>query len=273
MIELPEAITLAKQINDNLVGKSVVSVLPPIKEHKFCWFNGNPNDYDNVLKNAKITFAEAFGIYVEINFDNGFKLCINDGVNIRFQVNNQLPKNYQLAILFQDNTALVFTVAMYGGINLHNGNYNNEYYLKSRQAISPFSKIFRSYYNQTLRESKPTLSIKALLATEQRFPGIGNGTLQDILLYAKIHPKRKLESLSDNEKDRLFDNIVSVLKDISANGGRDTEKDLYGNNGGYQSKLSRLTYGSGCPNCNGFIVKENYLGGAIYFCPHCQSLN
>lgn len=43
---------------------------------------------------------------------------------------DQLPKTYQLVMLFSDDDALVFTVAMYGGIALHQDDYTNEYYLK-----------------------------------------------------------------------------------------------------------------------------------------------
>ena len=55
MIELPEAINLAKQMNKILVGKRVVNVYPPTKIHKFCWFSINPEDYCYNLKNAVIT--------------------------------------------------------------------------------------------------------------------------------------------------------------------------------------------------------------------------
>ncbi|MFO7935831.1 MAG: zinc finger domain-containing protein [Bacteroidales bacterium] len=27
-----------------------------------------------------------------------------------------------------------------------------------------------------------------------------------------------------------------------------------------------------CPNCGDAIVKEAYMGGAVYFCPVCQPL-
>jgi len=47
-------------------------------------------------------------------------------------------------------------------------------------------------------------SIKFLLATEQRIPGLGNGVLQDILFKAKIHPKRKVADLSEKNKCELF---------------------------------------------------------------------
>lgn len=270
MIELPEAITLAKQINACLVGKTVKAVLPPTKLHKFCWFNGDPLDYESLIISSKIVSGSAFGIFVEIAFDNGQKLCFDDGVIIRYYDKGDIPKDYQLAIQFSDGSAVAFTVAMYGGIALHDGNYDNVYYQKSKQAILPFSSDYTNYYYKIMAESKPNLSAKAFLATEQRFPGIGNGVLQDILYNARLSPKTKIGTLTDNDKAILLSTIISTLKEMTDNGGRDTEKDLYGNSGNYITKLSRLTANSCCRVCGGPIIKEAYLGGAVYYCPKCQ---
>ncbi len=272
MLELPETISMAKQLGDSISGKQICRVLPPSKVHKFCWFAGDPEDYDSKSRNSTVKSVNAFGSNVEIVLDNGMYLSISDGVNVRFVDQNDRPKNYQLLTEFCDGTAVVFTVAMYGGIVLHDDGYDNEYYLKSKAAISPFSAEFEPYYREQLALSKPNLSSKAFLATEQRFPGIGNGVLQDILFSAGIHPKRKIGTLSDSDKDRLLSCIVSVLHDMTENGGRDTEKDLFGQPGGYRTKMSKNTLDSGCPKCGGNIVKEAYMGGSVYYCPNCQPL-
>ena len=53
-------------------------------------------------------------------------------------------------------------------------------------------------------------------------------------------------------------------------GGRDTEKDIFGNEGGYKVLLSKNTFKSPCPKCGVVLKKETYLGGSIYYCPCCQ---
>ena len=270
MLEQPEAITLAKQLNENVTGRSVVKVCPPTKPHKFCWYNGEPDTYDKAVSDCKITGADGFGIFVELSFDNGMKLCINDGVNLRLITNDKVPKNYQLLIMLDDGQALVFTVAIYGGIYLHDGSYDNKYYLESKNAVTSFSSEFTDYFHRLITESKPNLSAKAFLATEQRFSGIGNGTLQDILFTARIHPKRKISTLSENEKDNLLNSVMTVLKEMTDLGGRDTEKDLFGVSGRYKTLMSKNTVGANCPKCGNEIVKENYLGGSVYYCPQCQ---
>ena len=92
---------------------------------------------------------------------------------------------------------------------MHDGSYDNEYYRKSRNAFSVLLdlKVLANWL-----PSKPTLSAKAFLATEQHFPGIGNGVLQDILFAAQIHPKRDRKANRPGGDNLLFA-VVSVLRD------------------------------------------------------------
>jgi formamidopyrimidine-DNA glycosylase len=272
MLEFPEVLNIAGQLEKTIVGKKINKVLPPSKVHKFCWYNGDPMEYEAAIKESEVISVTGFGIYVEIEFSNGYKLCFNDGVNARIMNDSTTLKGYQLLIEFGDKSVLIFTVAMYGGIILHKGNYDNEYYLNSRSAVDIFSAEFSNYYEKTLTEAKQNLSAKAFLATEQRFPGIGNGVLQDILFTACIHPKRKISTFGKEEKDRLLNSIIEVLENMIKNHGRNTEKDIFGDNGGYKLLLSKNTVGDGCSKCGSQIVKETYLGGAVYYCPSCQPL-
>lgn len=274
MIELPEALTYERQMNQILIGKTVDRVLPPSTPHKFCWFSGDPSEYDGLMRGKCVEGAEGFGIYVELHLSDGIRLTFNDGVNVRWIPNGgKLPDKYQLLILFEDGGALSFTVAMYGGILCGKGMPDNKYYQASRTGVSPLSAAFTTaYLEQLIAQTKQSVSLKAFLATEQRIPGLGNGCLQDILLCAGQHPKTKISQLSANEVRRLCQSVVTVLKEMKELGGRDTEKDLFGNPGGYHTKLSRNTLAKGCPYCGGSICKEAYLGGAIYYCPVCQSV-
>ena len=273
MLELPETITIGSQMQQSLINKTVRIVFPPTKPHKLTWFAGDPADYYARLVNARVIGGEGFGSNVQIAFDNGLLLSFSDGAFPRlYQSMAEIPADYQLCIEFTDSAALAVSVAMYGGIVLHDSDYDNPYYVKSRQSVSPLNEAFAAYFKTTFSESKPSLSAKAFLATEQRFPGLGNGVLQDILLNAGIHPRRKIATLSKVDQEALLASCVDTLQKMTKQGGRDTEKDLFGNAGGYRTLLSKNTLPYGCPKCGGAIVKEAYLGGAVYYCPNCQPL-
>jgi len=130
----------------------------------------------------------------------------------------------------------------------------------------------RAYFDTLFDDETPKLSAKAFLATEQRIPGLGNGVLQDILWTARVHPKRKMSDLSAAEVDGVFAAVKGVLASMTAEGGRNTERDLFGRPGGYRTILCKDTLGASCPACGAAIAKEAYLGGAIYYCAGCQSL-
>lgn len=266
MLEYPEVRTVAAQLEREVVGKRIQEVLPPTKHHRFAFFSCEPASYGKYLKDAQIVSAAGFGLFVDILFDNGLGLCFNDGVNLRL---NAAAKDWQLKIILDDSSSLTFSVAMYGGIMLHDSDFDNEYYRKSRQAIPLLSSSFPAYFRSQMAEAA-ALSSKAFLATKQRFAGLGNGVLQDILLDAGINPKRAIGSLSAAEKNTLADSVVRVVELMTRQGGRNTEKDIYGHAGGYITRLSRYTLANGCPVCGGRLSKENYLGGAVYFCPRCQ---
>jgi UDP-N-acetylmuramoyl-tripeptide--D-alanyl-D-alanine ligase len=111
-------------------------------------------------------------------------------------------------------------------------------------------------FEKLVAEAKKTLSAKALLATNQRIPGVGNGVTQDILFNARINPKQKVLFLSDNQKEVLFNALKETLVDMTFEGGRDTQTDLYGNAGGYKTILSAKTWKNPCLRCGKTTLKE-----------------
>jgi formamidopyrimidine-DNA glycosylase len=197
---------------------------------------------------------------------------VGDGVNMRYCPSVEAcPPKYQLAVEFDNGACVVFTVAMYGGIWAYSGVLDNPYYRGSLAAISPLDDVFdEQFFENIFKNVTKDLSMKAFLATEQRIPGLGNGVLQDILFNGGIHPKRKKSALKDFEKEKLFYSLKTTLRRMTDAGGRDTEKDFLGQNGGYKTILSKNTLNNPCPNCGGNIVKEAYMGGAVYYCPNCQ---
>jgi formamidopyrimidine-DNA glycosylase len=275
MLELPEAMVVVEQINQTLKGKRIMNVNANQFPHKFAWFNGDPQNYHNLLTNKIIEKAAAYGGMVEITAGDA-KILLGDGVNLRFYATGEkLPDKHQLQVEFDDFSSLIGSVQMYGGLwAFPDGEFNNPYYLVAKGKIPPFSEQFNyDYFISLLKDQKlklKSLSAKAFLATEQRIPGLGNGVLQDILWTAKIHPKRKMVTVSDEELHNMFKALKSVLSEMMLKGGRDTERDLFGCPGGYKTILSKNTVDKPCPNCGTTIIKEAFLGGSIYYCKGCQ---
>ncbi len=275
MIEIPESLVLAKQLNETVKGKVIKKVTANQSPHKFAWFYKEPGEYNDALKGKTFGKAKAFGGKVEIEASD-MRIAFSEGINLRYVEDAKLlPKKHQFLLEFTDGTYLAASVQMYGGMwAFKEDGFDNEYYFAALSAVSPLADEFNLDYfgNFVSKEDMGKLSAKAFLATEQRIPGLGNGVLQDILYNAKINPKRKINSLSDKEIVNLFAAIKNTLSEMTEMGGRDTEKDLFGNVGGYKTKASKNTVGNPCPECGGEIVKASYMGGSVYYCEGCQRI-
>lgn len=273
MIELPEASVLSKQLSKELSGKEIVDVIAAQNPHKFAWYSGDPALYYVHLTHKQIEGAVSYGGQVEL-WAGDMTLVFSDGVNLRFHSKNDPPPGkHQLFLKFNDETSLSASIAMYGGLLCTpKGKNENPYYLIAKEKPSPLGDSFTfDYFVKLFTPKDQKQSLKALLATNQRIPGLGNGVLQDILFNAGYHPRKKVDSLDENDKNGLFVALKNTLLNMMELGGRDTEKDIYGNPGGYTSILSKNTMGSPCKRCGAQILKEAYLGGSIYYCSGCQS--
>jgi formamidopyrimidine-DNA glycosylase len=274
MLEIPESKTISLQADETLINKRIKEVVTATSPHRFAWYCGDPAGYAEILAGMRVISTKGHGMFVDICCENNTFITIGDGTNMRyFSPSDQRPEKHQLLVVFYDGSCLAFTVAMYGGIWVYKGAFENPYHQRSLNSISPLDGRFDEFFFNSIIESvTKNIPVKALLAAEQRIPGLGNGVLQDILFNAGIHPKRKKSTLSDFEKAELFRSLKATLKRMTDLGGRDTEKDLFGHNGGYRTLLSKNTVRHPCSGCGDLIVKESYLGGAIYFCPTCQKL-
>ena len=274
MIELPEAHTLSNQFDEVFKGKTIVSAVANTSPHGFAWYSGDPASYDMKLAGRKITDTAYYGGRPEMHAE-GMIISFLDGIRFRhIKEDEKRPEKHQLLLEFNDGSALGCTVQMYGGMLVFPDEPSDDFYYNvAKEKPSPYTKEFsKSYFDKLFDDIKKSLSVKALLATEQRIPGLGNGVLQDILINARIHPKRKAISLSDNERETLYNAVVSTLKNMRDGGGRDTEKDLFGNPGGYSTILSSKTLAYPCRICGSSLKREAFLGGNIYFCTGCQRL-
>ncbi len=275
MIELPEALSIARQITDRVAGKRIVGVMAAQTPHKLAWYYGDLTKYPDLLEGQILEGANAYGGLVEIEA-GGSNILFGEGVNIRFHdIDEKRPQKHQFLVEFEDRSALSAVVQMYGGIGAFpEGELNNPYYSVAKQRPSPFSTMFDMGYFRSIVSAPQVqkLSLKALLATEQRIPGLGNGVLHDILFRSGMHPKKKVNTMNEKDAETLFESIKGTLTDMAEQGGRDTEMDLFGRPGGYKTILSKRSANKPCPICQTSIIKEAYLGGTIYFCEKCQRL-
>ncbi len=274
MIEIPEAKVIANQLNSELPGKIIKYGVAATVPNKFSWYSGKSSEYTRRLYERKIIKAYNHASRVFIELDDGMALIFGEGTGITFhKAGVAKPRKHQLLLEFDDDLALSVIVRMYGFILCEDKDtVTNEYIIDAMTKPSPLTDGFTPEYFIELfnKHADSNLSTKAFLATKQRIPGIGNGVLHDILFNALIHPRLKLKNYNDEDAVNLYNSIIITLGDMANKGGRDSQKDIYGQKGGYKCIMGRNTVGKECPRCGAIIEKQSYMGGSIYFCPECQ---
>jgi formamidopyrimidine-DNA glycosylase len=274
MFELPEYITLAKQINTTLYGKTIHEGSLGNSPHKFVWYNRTLQEFAALTKGKTVGKAYTKGRWLFIPLIPDYVLVFGEcGGKIVFHSTlNDVPPKYHLLIIFDDGTALSAMTQMWGAMELYaQGDELKRQYIRGMRPTPVDPEFTNQYFSNLIDESNKTekRSVKGLLTQDQLIPGLGNSIAQDIMYNAKLHPRHPIGDLRGEEKKRLFDSIQKTLKEAISMGGRDDEYDLYGKKGGYKRILSKET--ERCMTCGGKVEKMQYLGGSTYYCPKCQS--
>jgi formamidopyrimidine-DNA glycosylase len=279
MIELPEAIAFSKQIMETLTDKVIRSAIRGQNPHRFA-FTGEYSDseFSQILKGKTIKRSWANGNVILVAIDPGYLLSLGcGGERILFhKQGTTIPKKHQLLIEFEDQTYLTVTVSGWGEVRLIESKDLEKHPHIFLERMDPLSDEFSFNGFEDLVEQLPDkkrCSAKKFYITDPGLRGIGNGVIQDIFFLSKIHPKREMRSLSNEERKLLYETTRSELQKMVKLGGRDSEKDIFNQRGGYKRIMHNKVVNTPCPACKALIKKQQYLGGAIYFCPSCQKMD
>ena len=173
MIELPEAVTISKQLNESIYGKRIMNVIASHSPHKFAWYHGDPQKYHDLLAGKTIGMAEGFGSMVQIKADDTI-ILFGEGVGIRFhREDEKKPQKHQLLIEFEDFSALTASVQMYGGLwCFKEGDFENQYYFLAKEKPSPLSNEFdRTYFDSIISApGNEKISTKRCLPRSKEYP-------------------------------------------------------------------------------------------------------
>lgn len=272
MLELPESYTISRQIEESLAGKIISAIEVLHTPHRFAFFYGDTERYGDLLEGQTVMSAAYHGGMIEMDTENSMVVFTDGAYPKYYEEKKKFPKKHQLAIYFDDETAVFVSIQMYGAILIFpKGKCTEGYYISSSSKVDPLCDEFTfEYFRNLYPGNRKKLSAKAFLATEQRIPGLGNGVLQDILWDAGIDPRFDMREASETDFMALYASIKKILKEMCEQGGRDTETDLFGQKGKYITQLSKNTLFEPCTKCGHEIRKANFLGGTVYYCENCQ---
>jgi formamidopyrimidine-DNA glycosylase len=139
----------------------------------------------------------------------------------------------------------------------------------------PLSADFdwQQFQERLLRRKNST--IKAALLDQTVVAGIGNIYADESLWGAGIHPGSRVIMLSEDQFQRLYEELVMVLE-LAIEKGGSTDKNYVNAEGKSGSYLSFARVfrreGQECHRCGSEVAKTRVAGRGTHFCPNCQKI-
>jgi len=267
MLELPEVLTLSRQLDRELKGRTIASAGRGNSPHKFAFFKPSEQEISKTLARKKVDAVRGDGkyIYFDLKPRALFSIAEMDGRILFHGKGAELPSRYQLLVTFTDGTALTATVGLWGFFGV-----GAVVPVDQTKTIDPLGRDFTlARFNQLFAEyPKPNHAVKAFLINRPRLRGFGNGYMQEMLFRAGILPTRKVASIDREERRKLHRAIREILAEATRKGGSADTCDIYGRPGGYVKAVGAKV--KSCTVCRTPIGKKSFLGGATYYCPRCQ---
>ncbi len=275
MFEIPEIVTLTRQINQTLQGKTIRHGSQGNSPHKFVWYNHSHEEFTALTQGKMVGEAYERGRWLFIPFEPGYVFLLGEcgGKALYHAAGSDLPARYHLLIAFEDGAHFSVTTQMWGAMELYErGQETGRPYVKDMRTTPLETGFTLDYFNGLINSllAGEKRSVKALLTLDQLIPGLGNAIAQDILFNARLHPRHPLSELDVEQRRQLYNAICSTLKMAIDKGGRYDEVDLFNQPGGYVRLMDKHALERPCPGCGGVVEKIAYLGGSCYLCANCQ---
>lgn len=278
MPELPEAETVRRQLEPQLVGARIIHAwarLPRITTPSI-------EEFVATTTGQRIMDARRRGKQIYFPLENGAHLLIHLGMTGRLHVEKcsgafcveDLHKHIHAVLRLDNETQLVFTdPRTFGAVGV-----SRELPFLQAMGPEPLDEDFDEAALVRKLSTRQT-KIKAAILDQKLVAGLGNIYADEVCFLAGIHPEQRACDIPLRKLKVLVSHMRPVLeKAIAARGA--TLKD-----GGYQDTFGEFgeylphVYGNTnlpCPNCQ-TKIQRGVLGPgrsarSYHFCPKCQKL-
>lgn len=264
MPELPEVETIARGLKTMLLGRTILSVnvLGPVVR--------SPVDaFASSLEGQTISTVHRHGkfLFLELKPSARYlKIHLGMSGQLLFESADTPPRKHTHVIIELEGLSEELRYRdfrRFGFLAIVNNIKTN---LGPDAWTSPDEIIF-----STLR--KKTGMLKNTLLNQGVVAGLGNIYVDESLYRTKLHPRRRLETLSSLQLKALCGSIRAVLKESIRSKGTTISdyRDINGGSGGFDKRLRVYGRdGQTCDVCLSIIKKAVVAGRGTHFCPRCQ---
>ena len=267
MPELPEVQTVVNHIRDDLIGKTIIGIIPMWEKslHNFkpkdLSIKNKKNIILDVRRRAKFIIIDLGDFIIAVHLRMTGKLYIQNGSSI--------PKYTRAIIKLKNSQDLIFDdIRKFGRIYL----YKNLTKIDSKHGPEPLGKEFTGewLYDNLKKRNR---NIKALLLNQSFIAGLGNIYVDESLWISGIHPNSISSAISKPKVSLLHNSIQNILKKAIDNHGTTimSFSFLNGRVGNYRNELKIFgKQGQPCKACRNLIKKIKVAGRGTHICSTCQ---
>ncbi len=270
MAELPELTILQREMNEALAGHEISLV--EARQEK-C-LNVARDVLEKTLPGERIASVTRRGKWLYLNLEPERYLLLNLGMGADlwyYEPGAELPAKYQFRVGLETGAGFTCRFWWIGYVRLLSAAELPMHAETARLGPSPleisageFAAIARRY---------PRGTAKSLILDQDKLSGIGNSYAHDILWEARLHPQRKLGTLTDDDLARYHRAVASVVERAIDRGGLETDFYRSGGNMGKWHELFLIGYKAGqpCPRCGSAIEAIKTGSTTTFVCPSCQA--
>lgn len=287
MPELPEVETVRRGLNELIIGRTVKKVVHDTPKS----FPNAAADVEQFLIGSNITEIRRRAKVLLIDLSTNYTLVIHLKMTgqLVFRANDvafgaghpndsligELPdRSTRVTLTFTDDSHLYFNdQRKFGWVRLMPTLEVPNIDFMKKVGPEPLEHDFtpEQFRDRFTRRAKSP--IKAALLDQTVVAGVGNIYADESLWGAKIHPLRKVATVTNDEFNLLYSELRSVMN-LAIEKGGSTDKNYVnaeGKRGSYMdfARVFRRE-GQACPRCDTIIMKFKAVGRGTHVCPNCQ---
>ena len=235
----------------------------------------NPEQFP-ALVGTRIVSVTGRGVLLVLGMTGGHKVVIGPeyGGEVRLLDGHQPIGKAHVSLHLEPAATLQIRLTGMGTVQARTEDDLFGLYVYSRDfgdALWPGESGFtREAFTQAL--SRRTQRLKPLFVGKQAIvTGYGNASFQEITFLAAIDPRRKADTLTPEEIDRIYGVISESHERRWRQGGKVGFAGLDGSPGQYAMAMGPEYRDQPCPRCGVTIERISYGGGPTYYCPSCQT--
>jgi len=285
MPELPEVETVRRGLAPVMEGARIVAAKARRPDLRFPL----PENFTRRLKGATIESLDRRGKYLIARLSSGESLIMHLGMTGRFTIDEAQkarpgafalaqdcdPKHDHVVLRLEGPRPAVVTYndpRRFGFMDLAGVDELETCRHFRGMGPEPLGNGFSPASLRAALKGKAT-PIKAALLDQRVVAGLGNIYVCEALFRAGISPRRKAGSVAGKRSDRLYGEIIAVLREAIEAGGS-TLRDFAGTDGALGYFQHRFDVygreGENCQVCDTPIRRLVQSGRSTFFCPTCQ---